>query len=44
MMICFYSKEILVGEIIPVVNFINILRTKFLYERCFVRFSLVTCT
>ncbi len=27
----------------PIVNFINILRTNFSYERCFGSFSLVTC-
>jgi len=30
--------------VLPLVNFINILRTNFWYEHCFGRFSLVTCT
>jgi len=38
-----FAKNVQTQKVSPIVDFINILRTIFLYELCFGSFSLVTC-
>ncbi len=38
-----FAKNVQTQKVSPIVDFINILRTNFLYELCFGSFALVTC-